>query len=510
LYRSPIEPSVPPLSSTALAGVPDAVVRAILVASVPPALRALFRKLPRPLRLDAELSHDPEDLPHAARQLLKLATADEHLRLGELSFHAPGTRPTIVVSGGGVSLRLDADRLAAGLEALAPALLLALHDASALLDVAQRFAAESARLSALHALTRLMLRGTDLDRALYVLLTGVTSGHALGFHRAGLFLRDDARGRYVGDKAIGPFDAAEAHRIWEAIEVEGKTFEHLIEDYARADVDTRLQRAVEGTELSATDAPDDEIAIAERSTGPVLFRSARPRSPGLAALGISGEFVLQVIQPHGRVLGLLWCDDRFGAGAIEPDRLAALATFVEQVGLVWQNFSLLDRVEKLARFDGLTSVLNRRAIEAHLADAQARAVGSERPLSVLLLDVDHFKEVNDSRGHAAGDAVLRVLAGVLRATVRGADHVGRFGGDEFVLVLPDAGEADAARVARRIGDAAGAAGISVSIGGASWPTPIDEVDALLSAADASLYEAKREGRARARLSGGTRLEFSRG
>lgn len=508
-YPLPIDPPAAPHLPSALALAPDAVSRAVLVASVPPELRALFRKLPRPLRLDAELPRDAAEIPLAARQLLKLATFGDHLVIGEIAWCAAGRTPAIVVSGVGSSVRLDAERLDAGLEALAPALLLALHDAPSLLDIAQRFAAESARLEALHALTRLMLRGSDLDRALYVMLTGVTSGHALGFHRAGLFLRDDARGCYVGDKAIGPFDAGEAHRIWEAIEVEGKTFEHLVEDYARADVDARLQREVEGTELSATDAPDDEIAIAERSTGPVLFQSERPRSRGLAPLGISGQFVLQVIQPHGRVLGLLWCDDRFSAAPIEPDRLTALATFVEQVGLVWQNFSLLDRVEKLARFDGLTSVLNRRAIEAHLADAQARAVGAQRPLTVLLLDVDHFKEINDTRGHAAGDDVLRVLAGVLRATVRGADHVGRFGGDEFVLVLPDAGEAEAALVVRRIGEACAAAGISVSLGGASWPAPIDAVDALLAAADASLYEAKRDGRGRARLAGGTRLEFGR-
>lgn len=478
------------------------------MASVPLELRALFRKLPRALRLDAELPRDAAAIPLAARQLVKLATLGERVSLGSIVFHGAPGHLAIVLSNGMLSARLEGDQLQAKVEALVPPLLLELHDATALVDVAQRFAAESARLSALHALTRLMLRSEDLDRALYVLLTGVTSGHALGFNRAALFLRDEARERYVGDKAIGPFDASEAHRIWEALEVEGKTFEHLLDDYARADVDTHLQRAVEGAELVKSDALDDELAIAERAIGPVLFRCERPTCSGLRALGASGEFVLQAIQPHGRLLGLLWCDDRFSGAPIEPDRLAALATFVEQIGLVWQNFSLLDRVEKLARFDGLTSVLNRRAIEARLADAQARAVGGERPLSLLLLDVDHFKEVNDEHGHAAGDEVLKGLAGILRATVRGADHVGRFGGDEFVVVLPDAGEDVAAAVARRIGEAAATAGISVSLGGATWPAPVAEVDGLLAIADECLYEAKRGGRRRAKLAGGTWVEFA--
>jgi diguanylate cyclase (GGDEF)-like protein len=483
--------------------------RAILVASIPPELRALFHKLPRALRLDAELPRDAAAIPLAARQLLKLATLGERVVLGAVEWHDEPSRVAIVTSSGASSVRLERAGLAADVEALAPSLLLSLHDAASLLEVARAFATESARLSALHELTRHMLRGTDVDRALHVMLTGITAGHALGFNRAALFLRDEARARYVGDKAIGPYDAAEAHRIWEAIEVEGKTFGHLVEDWARPDADTRLQRAVQGTELVVGDAEGDEIAIAERASGPVLFRCEKPTSAALEGLGVSGEFVLQVIQPHGRVLGLLLCDNRFSGVAIEQDRLAALATFVEQVGLVWQNFSLLDRVERLARFDGLTSVLNRRAIEAHLADAQARALGARRPLSVLLLDVDHFKEVNDARGHAAGDEVLRAVAAVLRKAVRGADHVGRFGGDEFVVVLPDAGEGEAAAVARRIGEAARASGVSLSIGGASWPAPIEALDSLLAAADACLYEAKRDGRGRGKLAGGTRVEFDR-
>ncbi len=504
-YPSLIEPLAPPPLPAAVADAPEPVARAILVASVPLEVRALFRKLPRALRLDAELPADPAAIPLAARQLLKLATLQERVVLGALAVHdGPAA---IVLSSPTGSVRLEAEQLGGAIEAIVPAALLALHDAAALLDVAQRFASEAARLSALHALTRLMLRGADLDRALYVLLTGVTSGHALGFNRAALFLRDEAGARYVGDKAIGPYDAAEAHRIWEALEVAEKSFEQLLDDYTRADVDTHLQRAVEGLELVASDAGDDEIAIAERVTGPVLFRRERPTCVGLRALGVSGEFVLQVIKPHGRVLGLLLCDDRFSGASIEQDRLAALATFVEQIGLVWQNFSLLDRVEKLARFDGLTSVLNRRAIEANLAEAQARAIGAERPLSLLLLDVDHFKSINDERGHAAGDEVLRQLGGVLRSSVRGADHVGRFGGDEFVVVLPDAREEVAAAVARRIGDAAAAAGISVSLGVASWPAPVAEVDTLLAAADAALYRAKRDGRSCGRLASGAQVEF---
>jgi diguanylate cyclase (GGDEF)-like protein len=118
------------------------------------------------------------------------------------------------------------------------------------------------------------------------------------------------------------------------------------------------------------------------------------------------------------------------------------------------------------------------------------------------MDIDRFKQVNDDAGHAAGDAVLKRLGVLLRQALRTHDVLGRFGGDEFVVLLPDTNREHLTQAARRVGELADAAGISLSIGAAAWPTDGPEPALLLSVADANLYRAKRAGRHRVCLSGG--------
>jgi diguanylate cyclase (GGDEF)-like protein/PAS domain S-box-containing protein len=152
-----------------------------------------------------------------------------------------------------------------------------------------------------------------------------------------------------------------------------------------------------------------------------------------------------------------------------------------------------------AETDALTGVANRRKIVTLLADAIATAAGDHHPLSVAMLDLDHFKEINDRFGHLVGDRVLTHVARVAAASLRGADVVGRMGGEEFVLLLPSADAEQAAAIAERvrlaIGDKAGEAlpRVTVSIGVATL-TGEEDTATLLHRADCALYEAKRAGR----------------
>ena len=162
-------------------------------------------------------------------------------------------------------------------------------------------------------------------------------------------------------------------------------------------------------------------------------------------------------------------------------------------------------LEHLATRDPLTGLHNRRSLDARLAEAQAldRRYGRQngRVHGLLLVDVDHFKRINDSFGHPAGDAVLRQLAQLLLATVRVSDVAARFGGEEFAVLLPElSGPLDAVMAAEKIRQAVAAAEfeevghLTVSIG-VSLATPEDsDVRPLIDRADAALYEAKRGGR----------------
>jgi diguanylate cyclase (GGDEF)-like protein len=159
---------------------------------------------------------------------------------------------------------------------------------------------------------------------------------------------------------------------------------------------------------------------------------------------------------------------------------------------------LLVQLERLSHEDSLTGLANRRRWDAGLADACARARDDGTPLAVVLIDVDHFKVVNDRHGHAAGDALLRALADVLRRRVRSTDLAARIGGDEFAVLLPGADLDRAVRLAEQLRSAAQLLrpegvdpdAVSVSLGVAAGAGVAADPDALLAAADAQLYLAK--------------------
>ena len=178
---------------------------------------------------------------------------------------------------------------------------------------------------------------------------------------------------------------------------------------------------------------------------------------------------------------------------------AAGRTKVLQEELVVQS----ERLEALLFEDPLTGLSNRRFILTQLAGAVSAARRHERPLSVAIVDIDHFKAVNDEHGHAAGDAVLAAVARAMREHLRAEDQLGRLGGEEFLALLPDADAArgrgrgrEAARRGRRAGGRARGPELAVTIsaGWAAWEGEAPEE--LLRRADDALYEAKRAGRDR--------------
>ncbi|HEX2199661.1 MAG TPA: diguanylate cyclase [Burkholderiales bacterium] len=158
-----------------------------------------------------------------------------------------------------------------------------------------------------------------------------------------------------------------------------------------------------------------------------------------------------------------------------------------------------ERLAHLAAVDPLTGVGNRRLFDQALAVEMGRARRYAEPLSLVLADLDHFKRVNDTRGHAAGDEVLREVGRALRECARGADVVARYGGEEFAIILPHTTLAQALRFAERARRAISGlpAGVTASFGAAQLG-PQDEAAQLAAAADAALYRAKAEGRDRVR------------
>jgi len=191
--------------------------------------------------------------------------------------------------------------------------------------------------------------------------------------------------------------------------------------------------------------------------------------------------------------------DVISAGRDISDRVAAQQALADS----------REELERLARVDALTGLANRRQLDERFSLALMRLHRNGPPVALMFLDVDHFKGINDTYGHAAGDAVLQTFAGRLRECTRGSDLIARLGGDEFVVLIEDAMLPDSAEViARKLVAAMGAplelAGTptqvttSIGIAYASRPT---EATTLMSAADAALYDAKKAGRNTWRMRG---------
>ena len=176
------------------------------------------------------------------------------------------------------------------------------------------------------------------------------------------------------------------------------------------------------------------------------------------------------------------------------------------VSLHLQLEALNDRLRTMALTDSLTQLANRNAIMQRLAEEVARARRDAKALAVFMLDVDHFKKVNDTYGHQVGDEVLRAVAARLARQCRAYDAVGRYGGEEFIAIMPGPdldqtagiGERIRASVAdEAIPSAAGDLAVTISVGGAyACPGPETTVDLLIQKADAALYAAKEGGRNR--------------
>jgi diguanylate cyclase (GGDEF)-like protein len=181
--------------------------------------------------------------------------------------------------------------------------------------------------------------------------------------------------------------------------------------------------------------------------------------------------------------------------------VATLVVAVVVRAIAGRNAQLVARLAVEAHHDPLTGLLNRRGFDERLAVERARAERDGSSLALVMLDIDHFKRINDDHGHDAGDEVLRRIASLLTDQARGIDTIGRVGGEEFVILLPQADQDAAFAVAERVrhtvaGDDPGAAGerrVTISLGVAASTPPID-TQWLFEAADQAMYRAKRAGR----------------
>jgi diguanylate cyclase (GGDEF)-like protein len=232
----------------------------------------------------------------------------------------------------------------------------------------------------------------------------------------------------------------------------------------------------------------------------------------LVAAGLAAYVGLLIVRPLRRLSGVA---AKVAAGDHSVELPTGGGGEIGQLTQVFKNLVARVReregqgeLERLSVTDALTGLYNRRHLMGTLANEVQRSRRLRRTFSVLLADVDHFKQYNDTHGHLGGDAVLVKMAEILRQTTRGVDSVARYGGEEFVVMLIEAPIATAAAVGERLrarvaAEEFGAGRVTVSVGAAEYPTHGETPEELIASADAAMYQAKNAGRDRVVVAGRT-------
>ncbi len=317
------------------------------------------------------------------------------------------------------------------------------------------------QLETLQAIGRLLTGSLEMDKVVVIIVEAAV--HLTGADCGALYLLDERGGQLLQRAVRGPGDP-KARMVREAV-------------------------------------AEPLAVLALRTSQPVVHR------PGQGAVaGLPAHPAMAVpLRLNKRLVGALVVDARGHGRAFADADLGPLSILTDTAAVAIANARLFEEVQHQSITDGLTGLFNRRHsfVLAEREFQRARRFG--RSLSALMLDIDHFKLVNDIYGHAAGDQVIAEVANRLRASTRNIDIPGRYGGEEFVLLLPETELPGAVLLAERlrqritaqpVATVGGALEITVSLGVATSSAEVADVNTLINQADANLYTAKKSGRNR--------------
>ncbi len=365
-------------------------------------------------------------------------------------------------------------------------------------------------LKILYEISNAMRTTLKLDEILYIILTGVTAHTGLGFNRAILFLVNEKEQLIEGKMGIGPENGEEANIAWTKIEEEKMDLDDLINAFKNSDavLESGFNRQVRNLKVSMLDRNENPLSLAVLEGMPLHLTEQSiakyQNSPVIKILG-SSELLVIPLKAKDRVNGIIGADNFITHDPITKDDLRMLTMLANQAGLAIENSQLFELTVERAHSDYLTNLWNHGYFQFLLQTELEKAKVTKMPLSLIMIDIDDFKVYNDTLGHQAGDKILKTLAGLLRNQSRKMDHVCRYGGEEFTIILPHTDQREAFLIAERIRmdiqkypflneGIFPNKQLTISLGVATFPGSGQLAADLITTSDKSLYQAKNQGK----------------
>jgi len=365
-------------------------------------------------------------------------------------------------------------------------------------------------LNLLYEISSAMHTTLDLDHILYIILTAVTSHIGLGYNRALLFLVNEDSSYIEFKMGIGPESGEHANQIWQDLKQSNKNLEDLIQtDKMHPIIDNsllhkplkRLRVALSRSETSLL----SQAYFRETPWHIPPETILKYQSDKLLETFHTNELIIMPLIAKNKIIGLIVADNVFTSKPISSDDIRLFALLANQAGMAIENSRLYEMVVHKSYTDSITNLWNHGFYQEKLSREVQYALEHNSPLSLLTIDIDNFKQINDNFGHQFGDYILKELAAQLKECSRDKDYVCRYGGEEFSIILIDTNKDQGFEIAERLrkniekhifsaSSFQNKINVTVSIGLASLPDDTISKDELISYADKAMYVAKFSGK----------------
>ncbi|MBE4907827.1 sensor domain-containing diguanylate cyclase [Bacillus luteolus] len=388
-------------------------------------------------------------------------------------------------------------------------------------DYLQKLIVNSKQLNVFREVSFSMQQTRQLQKLLQMILTSVTAGYGLGFNRAMILLMNDEGNMLKGIMGTGPMSAAEGYATWENLTKHKYKLNDLIEIKEKEqETDQLLNERVKRLEI-ALDEPNFLNRTLE--TGLPLHIKKIDESDEILVNFIRvfsmSELAVFPLITQGKKVGVLIIDNPVNKRPITPDGIDSVIPLANQAAVAIEQSHLYRKVEEMALRDGLTGLYNQRAFQLQLVENYPTEEKDENNvLSLIILDIDFFKHFNDKNGHLLGNEVLMQLAEVINETIRPRDLAFRFGGEEFVVLLPATYQDEARLIAEQLrknvestafpnGEKQPNGRLTISLGVSStMSVKSSNPHYLVDEADKALYRAKETGKNKVVMGEGAKSE----